>query len=135
MNGETPENIHFQVCLPTPLIVVGLCIHCAFHRAVEPIYRAAIARALRRIQTEIPALDLAIQWDMPGEIAMFEKVMISPWFTPLRDGITERMVRLAVAVDDGVELGFHLCYGDHSHRHFVQPKDTTISVDLCKYQS
>ncbi len=25
-----------------------------------------------------------------------------------------------------VELGYHLCYGDAAHRHFVQPPDTAL---------
>jgi hypothetical protein len=107
-----PQNIRFLVSLPTPLIVIGLCIHPAFQVAVEPTYEAAILHALRRIQTEIPAHDLAIQWDMPGEIALLENVMISPWFAPVKEGIIERIQRLAAAVNHGVELGFHLCYGD-----------------------
>jgi hypothetical protein len=35
-----------------------------------------------------------------------------PRFSSLKKGIVERVVRLAGAVDEGVEMGFHLCYGD-----------------------
>ena len=30
----------------------------------------------------------------------------------------------------GVELGFHLCYGDIRHRHFTEPKDTGVMVKV-----
>jgi hypothetical protein len=42
----------------------------------------------------------------------------------------ERVCRLAGAVDEGVKMGFHLCYGDAGHRHFVEPKDIGILVDV-----
>jgi hypothetical protein len=127
---QIPQNVRFQVSLPIPLIAIGLCIHQTFQVAAEPIYEAAILRALGRIQKEIPLYDLAIQWNMPGEIAILENVLISQWFTPGKEGIIERIERLAAAVNGDVELGFHLCYSDSQHRHFVEPKDTTILVEL-----
>lgn len=41
-----------------------------------------------------------------------------------------RLLRLSAQVKAGVELGFHLCYGDLNHRHFVQPKDTSLLVEM-----
>ena len=38
--------------------------------------------------------------------------------------------RLAAAVPSGVELGFHLCYGDLDAKHFVQPIDATKLVEM-----
>ena len=29
-----------------------------------------------------------------------------------------------------VEVGYHLCYGDAGHRHFVEPRDTSRLVDV-----
>ena len=29
-----------------------------------------------------------------------------------------------------VELGFHLCYGDRGHRHFIEPKDCANLVEV-----
>ena len=42
----------------------------------------------------------------------------------------EAFARLAGAVPDDVELGFHLCYGDLDAKHFVQPIDATKMVEL-----
>jgi methionine synthase II (cobalamin-independent) len=33
-------------------------------------------------------------------------------------------------VPKGVELGYHLCYGDYGHEHFVQPKDASLLVEV-----
>ncbi|KAE9374870.1 hypothetical protein N431DRAFT_438268 [Stipitochalara longipes BDJ] len=53
-----------------------------------------------------------------------------PWFSPLKEGLVERILKLSDAVDDGVELGFHLCYGDAGHQHFIQPKDSAKLVEM-----
>ncbi len=53
-----------------------------------------------------------------------------PWFSRVKEGLLERVLRLAAAADDGVALGFHLCYGDLGHRHFVEPKDTAVLVEI-----
>jgi len=46
------------------------------------------------------------------------------------DGVIERLGRIAAAVPAGVELGYHLCYGDYRGEHFKQPADTGLMTDL-----
>lgn len=41
-----------------------------------------------------------------------------------------QFARLGAAVPAGVELGFHLCYGDLDGRHFVEPTDATKMVEM-----
>jgi hypothetical protein len=45
-------------------------------------------------------------------------------------------VRIGNWVPSDVELGYHLCYGDANHQHFVQPKDTgllaSVSNAICQ---
>lgn len=129
-DGAIPQGIRFQASLPTPLAVVGTRIEHAFRPAVEPLYEDAILRALKRIETEIPKEDLAIQWDVAVEFGMLEGVLFQRYFEPLKEGILERTVRLGNAVDKGVELGFHLCYGDIGHAHFTEPEDTGLMVEV-----
>lgn len=73
--GIIPHGVRFQVSIPTPLNVIGLFIIPDFQAALESSYEAALLGALRRIQDEIPAEDLAIQWDTTCEIAMLENLM------------------------------------------------------------
>jgi hypothetical protein len=40
------------------------------------------------------------------------------------------MARLSEAIPTGVELGFHLCYGDWGGRHQIDPEDSGAMVDL-----
>jgi len=42
----------------------------------------------------------------------------------------ERILKLCHAADEGVELGFHLCYGDAGHQHFIEPEDSAVLVKM-----
>lgn len=130
--GVIPQGTRFQISFPTPINTIAPFIDPSHQAAVEPVYEKALLSALRRIQDKIPAKDLAIQWDVAVEFAMLENVgfVFAPWFSPVKEGIMERIVRLSAAVDDNVELGYHLCYGDIGHQHFVQPKDTGLLVEM-----
>ena len=136
--GNIASDTRFQVSLPTPFSVVrgfveddGVCAQ------VEPLYEQRLTQAVRRIQEHIPASELTIQWDLPTEIAALEYELgriqdryWKPYFSPVKGGILQRLVRLAQAVDRDVEMGYHLCYGDFGHAHFVQPADMSVMVDF-----
>jgi len=62
------------------------------------------------------------------EIGMLEGVW-KPAFD-LRPGLWSRLWRLGEAVPAGVELGFHLCYGDYGHEHFIEPRDMGVLVEV-----
>lgn len=124
--GDIDAGVRFQVCLPTPISVVGAFVGDP-QDILEQRYEAALLAELGRIAAEIPHTDLAVQWDCPVEFAIFEGVFPS-WFgadddTRLSE-IVARLVRLGAAVPGNVELGYHLCYGDFGHRHFAEPADT-----------
>jgi len=136
--GKIPPSVRFQVCLPTPLAVVrgfveddGVCAQ------VDPLYEQRLLQAVRNIQDRIPPSELSIQWDLPTEIAILEHERGNtddpywkPYFSPVKDGILQRLVRLAADVSPDAQMGYHLCYGDFGHEHFVQPSDMSLLVDL-----
>ncbi|MDI1484947.1 MAG: hypothetical protein OHK93_000081 [Ramalina farinacea] len=133
-----PADVRFQVCLPSPLTVVrgfveddGVCAQ------VDPLYEERLLQALKNIQDTIPASELAIQWDLPTEIACLEydrgglqDQYWKPYFSPVKAGIFDRLIRLASAVKPDVRMGFHLCYGDMGHVHFLQPANTELLVEV-----
>jgi len=45
-------------------------------------------------------------------------------------GVVERLAYQAAMVPADVELGFHLCYGDFKHQHFMQPKDGGVLCEI-----
>ncbi|KAG9649263.1 hypothetical protein KCU95_g5911, partial [Aureobasidium melanogenum] len=130
--GVIPKEVKFQVCLPSPLTFVSPFIVGDYKTAIEPVYERAILRALYNISKNVPEQELAIQWDVPLEFALLEGVWVQPWFSPLKQGILDRWVKLTAAVNPAIDMGFHFCYGDIGHQHFTQPKDMGFMVDMAK---
>ncbi len=66
---------------------------------------------------------------MPIEIGILEGLIPSHLDNP-RAGILNRLTRISTRIPSDVELGYHLCYGDEGGRHFKQPTDTSVMVEL-----
>src|ERR1700733_8988724 len=104
--GVIPKGVKFQVSLPTPVNVLTV-LEPPYSARVEPMYEEALLSSLKRIQAEIPAHDLAVQIDCAVEFGMLEGVFFQSWWEgDVKDGVVERILRFAAAVDEGVELGF-----------------------------
>ncbi|HXQ53944.1 MAG TPA: hypothetical protein VN802_22820 [Stellaceae bacterium] len=129
--GQLPKGVRFQVCLPTPLAVVGPFCQPAAVPAIEPAYEKAMVAEVANICAEIPHQDLAIQWDVCIEMLMWDgRWPQSPKIPDLKGALTSRFARLSGAVARDVELGFHLCYGDLDGKHFIDPLDSAKMVEL-----
>ena len=124
-----PSGVRFQVSLPTPLAPVSIFVHPSSRAAVEPAYEARLIAELRRILKGIPHERLAIQWDVAVELGLVEKIWPAH-FPDVEEGVLERLVRLGEAVPPDVHLGYHLCYGDFGHHHFMEPADAGTLVRL-----
>ena len=128
-DGVIPAHVRFQVSLPTPLAPVSAFIDPEHRAQVEPIYEAQVLRELDEIFAAVPHDQLALQWDTRLEFAILEG--ISPaWFEGTRAGVLERLLRVSRGIPADVELGFHLCYGDDYHGHFIVPDDTRKLVEV-----
>ena len=135
--GTIPSDVRFQVALPSPYGVVRGFIETEYCSSIELLYEERLLQALRHIQDTIPASDLLIQLDLPAEIAALESDQgrledpyFKAYFSPVKAGLFERLTRLTKALDPDVQLGFHLCYGDFGHTHFVQPADAKLLVGM-----
>ncbi len=99
------------------------------------LYTAGVIAAIENIQAKIPKEDLAIQFDIAVEFAVLEKFS-EAWFGQDEDVLFQRVVNLTALAKPGVELGFHLCYGDFGHKHFKEPDDAHFlnlaAVELIK---
>jgi hypothetical protein len=129
--GVIPAHTRFQVSLPTPAAVITAYVVPEHRAAFEPVYEAAIFAELDEILAGIPHDSLAIQWDTAVEFGLIEAAdygreyaAFTPWWDgDIWTGVIERAVRQAARVPDGVEVGYHLCYGDVAEKHFIEPKD------------
>jgi methionine synthase II (cobalamin-independent) len=130
--GELPNNIRFQVSLPTPFAVVSSVVVTAALASVEAAYEQAMIAEIAALCRHIPHQDLCIQWDLCNEMIIWDgqKTEAAPHSDEPRDELLARMQRLCSSVPDDVELGVHLCYGDFAGKHFVEPKDAVKMVDF-----
>ncbi len=130
-DGGIPEHCRFQVCLPTPFAPVYSFIAYRDQGAVAPLYEARLLAELAQICRTVPASRLAVQWDVATEMSIFEGLFPLPFLGAAPEGpLLERIARLGDAVPAGVELGFHLCYGDMNHRHWKEPEDAAVLVRI-----
>jgi methionine synthase II (cobalamin-independent) len=108
--GVLAPDSRFLVSIATPFNAVNSFV--AFDSQVEVAfaYEHALRRSVESIQAAIPATDLAIQWDLPTELATIEG-----WFPNPYGGVEPIFAatsRIAQWVHSDADLTFHLCYGD-----------------------
>jgi hypothetical protein len=127
--GSILLDARFQVSLPTPLAPMTVFVTPEDRALVEPAYEERLLAELHEITEVIPHERLAIQWDVAAEVGLLEGVWPAH-FADVMGGIRTRLARLGAAVPDNVSLGYHLCYGDFGHRHFMDPADAGTLVRL-----
>jgi hypothetical protein len=128
--GVIPAGIRFQVSVPTPFAVVVAWSSGESQRNLWQPFKDALFGEIGAICRDVPAADLAIQWDVAVEIGALEGV-----FEPIEELRSfERIVAELHAcleqVPSPVQRGLHLCYGDYRHRHFKAPTDLGLLVRL-----
>ncbi|KAA0108053.1 hypothetical protein [Mycolicibacterium sp. P1-5] len=108
--GVLAVDSRFLVSIPTPFNAANSFVDFADRVQVAYAYEKALRRSVEAIQDAIPPTDLALQWDLPTELATFEG-----WFDNPYDSL-EPILAATGRVGDWVrpeaQLTFHLCYGD-----------------------
>jgi hypothetical protein len=127
--GVIPAGVRFQVALPTPMSSAFMYVSPNAYDDYMGVYERALLRALANIASVIPHDRLSIQWDICQEVLVYED------YFPRRpvdykERIAALLARLGDAVPDGVELGYHLCYGSPADEHLVMPKDAGVLAEL-----
>ncbi|HKV21907.1 MAG TPA: hypothetical protein VJR50_22990 [Mycobacterium sp.] len=109
-DGLITEDSRFLVSIPTPFNAVNSFVELDSQVEVAYAYEQQLRGSVARLQETIPPNDLAIQWDLPTELATIEGWFDNPYgaFEP----IFAATARLASWVHDDADLTFHLCYGD-----------------------
>jgi hypothetical protein len=128
--GVIGAETRFQVCLPTPVAVMAFIVSSDVPK-VMPAYEQAMIHEMERICAAIPHADLALQWDVCMEMIQWDgRVPAMPAFPGMEQAFAGAFARICAPVPAGVELGFHLCYGDMDAKHFIQPMDLRKAVEL-----
>ncbi len=135
-SGIAP-GARFQVSLPTPAAVLLAFVDPADQLALEGPYERALLAEVEAMVAAIGAEHLAIQWDAPAEVGIVEGVFPAYDGTRERlDGAIARLGRLGDAVPAGVQLGYHLCYGDTGDvddpegSHWKDPEDLAVLTTM-----
>ena len=127
--GSIDPNLKFQVALPTPMATGLMYVSPNGRGRYVRAYERALLQALSKIIAGVPHRDLSIQFDVCQEVLMFENYF--PERDPDYKAITFRQFgRLAAAVPNNVELGFHLCYGSPNDQPLVKLDNAAVLVDL-----
>jgi hypothetical protein len=127
--GRLAPELRYQVALPTPMSSAFMYVSPAAYEDYFPAYERSLLAALANIVAAVPADKLSIQWDICQEVLVFEDYFPSRP-ADYKEQVFALMGRLGNAVPDGVELGYHLCYGTPRDKHLVMPKDCTILAEL-----
>ncbi len=131
--GHIAATTRFQVCLPTPLAVIGAFCRGKDMLSIEAAYEAAMIREVHAIAEAIPHDELCLQWDVCNEMVMWDGQfprIIPPAFKDVQAEVMTRLTRLIAAIPTDVELGIHLCYGDLDAKHFVEPRDAAKLTEV-----
>ncbi|KUI25372.1 hypothetical protein [Mycobacterium sp. GA-2829] len=108
--GVLAPDSRFLVSIPTPFNAVNSFAEFDSQVEIAYAYEQRLRESVAAVQEAIPPQDLAIQWDLPTELATVEG-----WFPNPYGGlepIFAATARLAQWVHEDAELTFHLCYGD-----------------------
>ena len=132
--GVIPAGLRFQVGLPFPSSALNgfKADFAGDYPVAERAYEDLVGRELVRLLDEIPAEDLAIQWDMAYEVQDIEGVLA---WTP--EGAWERFAgpvsRLTPQIPEDVMVGYHLCYGTFPEWPMYEARDYEVLVRMANY--
>jgi hypothetical protein len=127
--GTISPHTRFQVCLPSPIAPMIVLIEEGSRLGVEPAHLRQLHSEINEILGAIPHQRLAIQWDVCQDVGIWEGYYPA-YFEDHEQGVIDRLAACANVIPDDVELGFHLCYGDFKHKHFMEPADLGVCTEI-----
>jgi hypothetical protein len=127
--GTLPAHARFQVCLPSPIAPMTVLVEPGSREGIEPAHFRQLFSEIDEILAAVPHEDLAIQWDVCQDVGIWEG-FYEAYFPDPQRGVIERLTRCAEKIPPDVQVGFHLCYGDFGHKHFMNPKDLGMVTEM-----
>jgi hypothetical protein len=131
-HGVFPADVRFQVSIP----MINSVVRPLYFPEpgdidkVRPGFEEALAAEIETIVRRIPAKDLAIQWDLAGELLA---VYGQPGNPPSEAEIETHVApvrRLSALLPNDAALGFHFCFGTFGGWPAFAPADLGRAVEL-----
>ena len=122
------------MCLPFPTSALNAFkVDFARDYAIGwPAYEELIARELQRLTNEIPAQDLAIQWDVCYEVLDLEGVIA--WTSgDAWQRFAQPVERLTRLIPEETLVGYHLCYGTLPDWPMFEARDMELIVRMANH--
>jgi len=126
--GIIPQSVRFQVSLPTPLNMLSF-FDSADSEDVEVALVEAFTREIETMVSHIPPEKLAIQWDMPREVAILRGLHPVHFRDPLKS-IISKLNDISDAIPEVTMLGTHLCCGDRHYKPVQELKDLGVLANF-----
>src|SRR5699024_3716935 len=129
--GVISEGTRFQVSLPTPLAPLSTFVHPDARPLLERAYTSALVDEINEITSQVPAADLAIQFDLAIEFSYIEtaagRLLAIPshaWFEPpLAGSVTRATAEIGPGPAEAAG-GRRLWYGGVAEKHSAAPLAT-----------
>lgn len=130
--GILPEGLRFQISIPMVNSVVRpLYFPSAADLGVlRPGFEESLAAELDAIVKQIPAEDLAIQWDCAWETQALSGAAPSDSTEAKVDTHVAPIARLSPRLPAGVRLGIHFCFGTFGGWPAFAPESLGPTVDF-----
>ncbi len=119
--GLLRDDARLLVTMPTPHNVVSGFVASADQEPVRRAYERALTRAVEHMAHVVPHSELAIQWDLVGELGILNDVYTVPYWD--HETIRDSLAQCAAMIPPDVELGYHLCYGDSNNAFLIRARD------------
>ena len=129
--GKLPPGMRFQVSMPLTNSVLPPRIFPDLTDLdkIRPGYTEALAAELDKIVEKIPHDELAIQWDCSTEVQDAYGAAGLPIETAIERNVAQ-VRALSPRVPEGVELGYHFCFGTLGGWPRFAPDDLSCAVEL-----
>lgn len=130
--GVLPRELRFQVSIP---MINSVIRPLSFPEPgdidkVRPGFEEALAAEIKLIVRRIPARDLAIQWDLAGELWGVYGQPNHPPTEALIETHVAPIRRMSALLPNEAALGFHFCFGTFGGWPAFAPADLGRAVEL-----
>ena len=132
--GVLPQGCKLQVDFAGIVSVMRRFVVPEEQQAVGLAYENGLKCEIDKMLKVIPKEELAIQWDVASAVFQHLEENTPTVYGRTREEMMEAFstwhAKLGEDVPEGVDLMYHLCYGDQGHRHSVEPSTAALLVEF-----